>query len=160
MWSHPTSCIRVLFSFCFLPPKTLCNHLSFLSYVWFRLFLSFLFPDKTCQWHFQYDCAQAKKTVCELWEGERTLCQVFWTVVWVWPGGVRGAPHLPDVSLPARAYKFIPQAHVTAGLYHCAARYFCRQRNLIPLSYLSENYSFLAYPAREVSFRVSLWNRR
>lgn len=124
---------------------------------------SFL-SDKTCQWHFQYDCAQAKKTVCKLWEGEGTLCQVFWTVVRVWPGGVRGAPHLPDVSLPARTYKLIPQTHVTEGLHHCTARYFCGQRKLAPPPCLPESCSTwlpvtLASPTDEVSSRVSLQNR-
>lgn len=116
-------CTRVLSSCCFLPPlKNSWNHLSFLSCVWFGLFLSFPFTDETCQWHFQYDCAQAKKTVCKLWEGKGALHQVFWTMVWVWSGGVCGAPHLPDVSLPAWTYKLIPQTHVTAGLHHCTAR--------------------------------------
>lgn len=127
------------FSFCFLPPKKPINPLELLFICVFSLLVSLLpVPDKTCQWHFQYDRAQAKKAVCKLWEGEGTLRQVFWTVVWVWPGGVCGAPHLPDVSLPTRAYKLIPQTYVTAGLHHCAARYFCKQRKIAPLSCLSK----------------------
>lgn len=124
-----------IFPSIFFPLKTTwaCFHMCDLGC------FSFLFTDKTCQWHFQYDCAQAKKTVCKLWEGEGTLRQVFWTVVWVWPGGVCGAPHLPDVSLPARTYKLIPQTHVTARLHHCTARYFCRRRELTPPSCPSEN---------------------
>lgn len=125
--------------------------------VWFVFF--FPFTDKTCQWHFQYDCAQAEKTVSKLWEGEGALRQVLRAVVWVWPGGVCGAPHLPDVSLPAWTYKLLPQAHVTEGLHHCTARYFCRQRKCAPSSCLPENYSPwllvpLVCPAEEVSFRV------
>lgn len=91
-----------------------------------RLHVSFnpsLPIDKTCQWHFQYDCAQAAETLSELWEGKGTVCQVLWAVVRVWSSGVCRAPHIPDVSLPARAHQLLSKAHAAEGLHNRSARY-------------------------------------